>query len=218
VPQRIIDPEEHGNPAAITRINVLPPHVREFGYVPDFSLCMPGDLVLFSSTTPGFVDKQIELTQRLIGLADEHARWTHAAVFLYEDFIIEAVPKPGVVTRSLYQDIPTSRLRIRRCPNLQNEERYRIALCAQRMLGSRYDAAVAISAGLRARFNAWNRYWFRVARPTIVCSKVFYDAHVEITRRLLSDCPLDDLVTPAHLSATTDLQDVEIPWLKVGGS
>jgi hypothetical protein len=215
VPQRIIDPAQHGDPVATARATVLPPHVRQFGYVPDFSRCMPGDLILSSSSAPGFIDRQIEHTQRLIGLADEHARWTHAAVFLYEDFVVEAVPNGGVVTRSLYQDIPTSILRVRRCPNLQNEDRYKIALCAQRMLGSRYDTTIAISAGLRVRFNAWNRYWFRVARPTIVCSKVFYDAHVEITRRLLADCPLDDLVTPAHLSATNDLEDIDVPWLGV---
>jgi len=215
VPQIVIDSANHGNPVAISFLNVLPPHVRNFGYVPDFSLCKPGDLILFRSRNPGFIERQITITQRLIGLAEEHARWTHAAVFLYEDFIVEAIPNDGVVTRSLYVDVPQSILRVRRRPNLQNEERYKIALCAQRMLGSRYNAGIAISAGLSARFGAWNRFWFRVARPTIVCSKVFYDAHVEITRTLLADCALDDLVTPAHLSATSDLEDVDIPWLKI---
>jgi hypothetical protein len=215
VPQFVIDPADHGNPVATSSLSVLPPSARNFGYVPDFSFCKPGDLILFCSTNPGFIDRQIARTQSLIGLADEHARWTHAAVFLYEDFIVEAVPNDGVVTRSLYLDVPQSILRVRRCPDLQNEDRYKIALCAQRMLGSRYNAGVAISAGLRARFGVWDRFWFRVARPTIVCSKVFYDAHVEITRTLLADCPLDDLVTPAHLSATSGLEDVHVTWLKV---
>lgn len=215
MPQIIIDPAQHGNPVATIRLNIIPPTVRRFGYAPDFSLCKPGDLILFSSRVPGFIDHQIERTQHLIGLAGEHARWTHAAVFLYEDFIVEAVPTAGVVTRSIYLDVPDKILRVRRCPNLSDEDRYKIALCAQRMLGSRYNMAIAISAGLRARFNVWNRYWFRVARPTIICSKVFYDAHVEITRTLLADCPLDELVTPAHLSATDSLHDVHIPWLRV---
>jgi hypothetical protein len=35
-------------------------------------------------------------------------------MFLYEDFILEAVPSKGVITRSLYEDIPTSVLRVRR--------------------------------------------------------------------------------------------------------
>jgi hypothetical protein len=100
-------------------------------------------------------------------------------------------------------------------PGLSSEDGYKIALCAQRMLGLRYDTNVVISAGLKAHFGPWNNLWFPRAKPTVICSKVFYDAHVEITRKLLHGCPLEDLVTPAHLSATNDLEDVRIPWLRV---
>ena len=215
MPQIVIDPTNHGDPLATSSLNVLPPRTRKFGYVPDFSLCKPGDLILFRSRNPDFVDRLIVDTQSSMGLAPEHACWTHAAVFLYKDYIVEAVPKGGVVSRSLYSDIPQSILRVRRRPNLPDEDRYKIALCAQRMLGSRYSAPSAIFTGLRALFGAWSRDGFRVARPTIICSKVFYDAHVEITRTLLAECPLDDMVTPAHLSATPDLEDLYVPWLRV---
>jgi hypothetical protein len=83
------------------------------------------------------------------------------------------------------------------------------------MLGLRYDTKIALSAAWKARFGIWDRCWFSVARRTIVCSKVYYDAHVEITRRLLEGCSIFDLVTPAHLSATNDLEDIYIPWLQV---
>jgi hypothetical protein len=215
VQQIVIDPASRGNPVDTARVNVLPPNVRKFGFVPDFSRCRPGDLILSFSVEPGFVERQIAQTQDRIGLGKEHTRWTHAAVFIYEDWILEAVPWKGVITRSVYSDIPDSVLRVRRCPGLVDEERYKIALCAQRMLGSRYDTAVVLSAGLKAQFSGWDRVWFPVARPTIACSKVFYDAHAEITQKLLQGCPLDDLVTPAHLSATQGLEDVHIPWLKV---
>jgi hypothetical protein len=68
-------------------------------------------------------------------------------MFLYEDFILEAVPRKGVITRTLYEDIPNSVLRVRRRRDLEVEERYKIALCAQKMLGTRYDPGAALSLG-----------------------------------------------------------------------
>jgi hypothetical protein len=216
VQQIVIDPTKHGSPTETAPVNILPPEVRKFGYVPDLRACKSGDLILSSSIEPGFMDRQIMAVQDQLGLAREHTRWTHAAIFLYEDWIVEATPREGVITRSLYPDIPDALFRVRRWPHLTEEERYKIALCAQRMLGARYDKKVAFFAGLKARFGEWCRHdWFPVTRPTILCSKVFYDAHVEVTRTLLKDCPLNDLVTPAHLSATGDLKDIAVPWLKV---
>jgi hypothetical protein len=131
-------------------------------------------------------------------------------VFLYQDFVLEAAPWKGVITRSLYSDIPESVLRVRRRPGLQDEDGYKIALCAQRMLGTRYSLRAALFLGWRASRGNWDRAWFPSQTRAVICSKVFYDAHAEITRTLLKDCPITDLVTPAHLSATNDLPDIHI--------
>ncbi len=213
--QLVIDRSKHGEPQQTISITRIDPKVRQFRYVPNLALCQPGDLVLSRSISPGFIDRQIRSAQSKIGLGDDHSCWTHAAVFLYEDFIVEAVPGEGVITRSLYPDILDSILRIRRCPGLTAEQRYKIALCAQRMLGLRYDAGVALSSGLRAALGLWDRAWFPRYAKTILCSMVYYDAHVEITRSLFKDCPLSELITPGHLSATTDLADINVPWLKL---
>jgi hypothetical protein len=176
---------------------------------------MPGDLVLSKAISPGWVERRISNAQTLAGADPEHSCWTHAAVFLYEDFIVEAVPWRGVITRTLYSDIPESILRVRRRPNLQSDERYKIALCALRMLGSRYNIDAVLSLGMRSISGLWNRSWVPQMSRVAICSKVFHDAHLEITRTLLKDCPIGDLVMPAHLSATSDLEDVEIPWLRL---
>jgi hypothetical protein len=59
---------------------------------------------------------------------------------------VEAVPLGGVSTRSLHLDIPGSVLRVRRDPNLREEERYKVALNALRILNARYSFRTAFLA------------------------------------------------------------------------
>jgi hypothetical protein len=217
MPQLTIDPRNI--PKTIGETDLLTPiplRARNFGCVPDLRRCEAGDLILSFSISPGFAEKQIIRAQTHAGLSADDSRWTHAAVFLYQDFVLEAVPWKGVVTRSLYSDIPDSVLRVRRRPNLRVEEKYQIALCAQRMLGTRYDISAALSLGWRSWIGQMlNRVWVPAIKPVIICSKVFYDAHLEITRKLLQGCSTTDLVMPGHLSATSDLVDIDIPWVKL---
>src|SRR5262245_66523693 len=74
-------------------------------------------------------------------------------MFLYEDFILEAVPRKGVITRTLYEDIPNSVLRVRRRPDLEVEERYKIALCAQKWLVPATTPVAAHGWGGRGKSN-----------------------------------------------------------------
>lgn len=218
MPQLTIDPDSRGDSTARVSINLLPEQTRKFGFVPNLALCQPGDLILSYSRSRDKIGNLIVGTQTQAGFAAEHSRWTHAAVFLYEDFIVEADPAGGVQSRSLFEDIPGSVLRIRRCLSLQDVDRYKIALCALRMQGLRYSKRVAFFAGLRARAGLWNRGGYLQTERAVICSKVFYDAFVEITRSLLEGCPVNEPVFPAHLSATKGLEDVAIPWLQLEGT
>ena len=82
------------------------------------------------------------------------------------------------------------------------------------MLGLRYSWWEAVRLGFRLIGGLW-----KSAEPTlgrvVICSKVFYDASAEVTKIMLQDCPSNSPVTPAHLSATGSLEDVEIGWLKL---
>ena len=90
MPQIVIDPQQVGIPEEQVSINVLPEDVRRFGFVPKFSDCKPGDLILFSRNPPDLVTRFIDYAQRRAGFDAQHSRWTHAAIFLYEDFVVEA--------------------------------------------------------------------------------------------------------------------------------
>jgi hypothetical protein len=158
MPQLIVDPNNRGVPVGQKSIAQLRPKTRRFGFVPNLALCQPGDLVLFSSVSPDWTDRLISGAQDRAGFAEDDSRWTHAAVYLYEDFIVEADLWGGVRSRSLYTDVPECCFRVRRRPDLDLEDRYKIALCAQRMLGARYGFRSAFSLGLRTWMSAmWNR-------------------------------------------------------------
>jgi hypothetical protein len=151
MPQLTIDPRNIPEALSDT-VSITPilPRARDFGCVPDLRRCEAGDLVLSFSISPNFAESQIIRAQTQAGFSADDSRWTHVAVFLYQDFVLEAVPWEGVITRSLYSDIPDSVLRVRRRPDLRVEEKYKIAMCAQRMLGTRYDISAALSLGWRS--------------------------------------------------------------------
>lgn len=83
------------------------------------------------------------------------------------------------------------------------------------MLGERYGFWAAIMAGWQMRTGIWNGINAPNYGPQIICSKVFYDAFTEITEVILDGCKITELITPAHLSATTGLTDIAVPWLKL---
>jgi hypothetical protein len=212
MPQHVIDPDAIGDLEDL-KIDVLPQPLRDFGAVPNFSILRTGDLILSRGREPDFTERWISDAQRRGGFSDNHSCWTHAAVFAYGTLIAEAVPGKGVRIRSLFHDVLQSKLRVRR-PRVTDEQGAHIALRALAQLGRPYSRFAALQVGWHMRQGLWNPAALVSYGRKLICSKVYFDAHIEITRLPLAGCPLNGLVSPAHLSATNDLDDVFIPWVR----
>lgn len=216
MPQIEIDPARaRGDCRGDARIPILPPATREFGFVPDLTQLMPGDLILSRSTSPGFIDSRIAAAQTSGGFSPNDARWTHAAVFVYDDQIVEALPFKGIVQQSVYSYIPAEIMRVRRKPNLPDGDRLKIAFYAMKNLGRRYGHSDALAVGIDLAKGLWSKGTLTTNRFIVICSQLYFDAILEVTHRRLANCPTESPTTPAHLSATPDLLDIGVDWHRV---
>ena len=216
MPQEVLDPRQIGVPAPPkSPPTTLPPVVRRFGYLPDFDAWRPGDLLLFSAVSPDRLQRRIVGTQEGLGYSADDARWHHAAVYIGDRHLCEARPG-GVRYRPLVKavDITSTLIRVRRAPSLSDDDRFRVAIRALTLLTRGYSYLAA----LRTWFRSWKAN--RTARGllprsrAIVCSQLFHDAHLAVTRTSLVPDE-DDLVLPAELSASADLDDVSTPWASI---
>lgn len=74
MPQRLLDPTDTSFATQPTSVpTTLPKDVREFGFIPDFKLWLPGDLLLFSPVKPNRAQRAIVDARLRLGYAQEHA-------------------------------------------------------------------------------------------------------------------------------------------------
>jgi hypothetical protein len=212
MPQLVLDPKQTSQATIAKSIPLLDPKVRAFGFVPNTDRLLPGDLILYAQTDA--VAAAIERTQRSAGFAAEDSRWSHAAVYLDQGYLVEAVPFGGV-KQSVLHGVPDGLMRFRRIEGLSDIDRYRIALRALSRLGRSYSVGGIPKLGLRMLAGLWQRVAAPDQKGIVICSQVYHDSVVEITRTYLQQCPVDAAVTPAHLSCSPSLTDIDVGWLRL---
>lgn len=213
--------EEHRvHPEPLANDLPLPERVREAGFLPDIDALQPGDLILYSARSKfNLVPAGISFVQGKGGYSWEHARWTHAAVYLGEFQICEAT-REGVALNELTKAMVDCCLRVRRGHHrgqfIDRETGWRTALFAVMRLHQRYDTghAAGIANLARKGFGQYRPEPPKGAADAVICSELFQDAYCRATNVQLQN-PLSREVTPAFLSATPLLKDVECNWRKL---
>lgn len=213
--QLLLDPKHIQSTGPWVPQGPLPEAVRNFGYVPDFSALLPGDLLLFCPLAPDWVSRQIQKAQRRGGYHTDDARWTHAAVYLGDgaDGLCEATTR-RVRTAEIFKYIPDHLVRVRRAPNLSVDERYRIALRALFRLRTNYGFGFVVSLFFRSFAGFWKgskKPYSRLGLGSVVCSQLYADSYAIVTQQMIAPRAAFD-ITPAALSDTSTLLDVQVSW------
>jgi hypothetical protein len=218
VPQIVLDPADAEYTAARNWKPNRPllKDVIDFGFVPDIDALRPGDLLLFTAVKPSLIQRCICWAQSG-QFHDDHARWHHVAMYIGRGRICEATILEGVRIAEIYNYIPGSVIRVRRCPKLaaDDEGARDVAFEALSRLGRRYSIETLWRILKRMRLKNLPRpYAVAATRPTHVCSGLYADAFTQSSMRVVCNGG-GGIPTPADLSITDILEDVKIEWLRL---
>lgn len=192
----------------------LPRHIRDFGYVPDESQILPGDLVLFSALEPSLVSRAIIKSQTVGGYNAADARWHHVACYLGDMRICEAQIWKGVRITELYDYVGEYLLRVRRDPSLSTDERWQLALQCVYELRKAYGFLALPRLWYQSKRGFWHHNIRQKSAIAMVCSDLYSKAYALTTGRLLVKGSLN-ITIPADLSSTPCLNDMPVSWRRI---
>lgn len=195
----------------------IPEKVRKFGFYPNVDDWLPGDLILVSNIEPNWTHGVIEGVQKLGGYSEEDARWHHAAVYLGSNGEICEADIGGVIHSSINRYSTGCHLiRVRRDPDINNDERWQIAIRSLTKLkqGYAYGHLIHIFFLARAGFHKLNVRFNEPPKRAKICSQLYKDAYTPITGKMLEN-PQSGEITPAFLSLTNQLKDVIVSWKRI---
>lgn len=213
----VLDPD--GAPCNALRTvhyRLLNKRIRSFGYTPDEAAMEPADLVLVAdSGAKG--SAAISEAQRRGGFGAQHARWTHVAMYIGDDRVVEASPTDGVRVNALSSVLFRRVALVRRVekPTLSLEARYRVIIHAMHELGQPYSLGVVPELAWWALRGRW---WRRPSRSDdqalTICSSFVRRTYLSATNINIAPQAIN-LTWPADLSISERLVDVPVGWVRV---
>ncbi len=191
----------------------VPPDLRKFGWYPQTEPWLPGDLILLHSVRPSLISRLIISGQHTGGYPPVDARWHHAAVYVGDDYLCEAT-LCGVRYRPIYSYVGARLIRVRRDPRLKPDQRYKIAITAMARLRRAYSWIDLLRLGVQSLMGFWRPRRMVLGTFGLICSQLYADAYQATTGRVLTSGGRQ-IATPADLSLTEILVDVQFGWKRI---
>lgn len=219
MPQQLLDPDTNKivPNGSWKPSGPIPTEIRTFGFFPNIDDWLPGDLLLVSATKPGWISRQIISAQKRGGYSEDDSRWHHAAMYIGDAHICEAVGR-GVHLVPLFDYIGEHKLRIRRDLGLPLELRFRVAVKALARMRNSYSRRSVLKLFFQSFKGFWEDSGIHFAPlgvRAVICSQLYADAYAMATSKLINSNPSVQ-VTPAALSETAQLADIAVYWKKIG--
>jgi len=193
-------------------------------YFFDFTRLQAGDLILKLPTKPDGLQKWIQADQkREFGdEVGEHWRFSHAMISRGGDELYEAHLKSGVTRTTFWKTLlEKNEYKIMRVPNKKYYNRVQIAINAAELTGRKYDIAGALVASrstIRKIFTFRNRdrddqgnSYFCSSLYAAACYYEGIDLGLGVDGEELNP----RVVSPAALSSSKLLEEVEVPVLRI---
>jgi hypothetical protein len=171
-------------------------------------------LILVHALNPGLGSRAIIQVQSSGGHHPDDAKWHHAAVYIGEFQICEAQVSGGVRRTYLYDYVRTHELRVRRDLALTDAEQWKVVVSVLSKLQSSYGSMAALRLWWQSTHGFWHPVQSYGDARAIICSQLYADAHALVTGRLLMQGRIG-LPTPADLSLTSVLTDVQVDWVRL---
>jgi hypothetical protein len=198
----------------------------EFGYLPNIKKIKPGDVLLTSSVEPNAAGGLVSYFQRKQTI--HTAKWTHAAVYVGDWAVIEAVPLHGIRLGSILDYVPDHKMLFRRPQVMCGGDAHgseimglKIALqAALRVPNSRYGwvKAYEISRNLARKARYVFDWRNEETSGNFVCSGLYSKCVSIATGQFLAPASFieqDQPVTPAMLAGASTLQTLDVGWGKL---
>jgi uncharacterized protein YycO len=143
----------------------------------------------------------------------EHAKWHHAAVSGGGVEVCEATLN-GVCAREFWPYMDgENEIKVRRLNNASKADRAKVAYYAASQAGT-YYGFLNIVKSLKS-INRWNFFQRGIFNSKgVICSQLFFEACMRIGI-LLTPGISYELATPSHLSASNQMDDIEVDFVDI---